>query len=144
MGTPVTWCHRMVVCTKKNGLLRRTIDLQLLNKHATRETHHCPSSFHQARNQEDSFRRVEWLPLCGSQGGRSTLHDLYHGIVIVQHRRAIQRQATPIRRDKTPWCRRSSQKPNASMTLFCGLPASSKPSTKRWNGWTHVQQTESH
>ena len=49
IGEPVTWCHRMVVCAKKNGKLRRTVDLQALNRHATRETHHTPSPFHQAR-----------------------------------------------------------------------------------------------
>ena len=49
LGTPVTWCHRLVICTKKNGSLRRTINFQPLNRHATRETHHCPSPFHQAR-----------------------------------------------------------------------------------------------
>lgn len=38
----------MVTCTKKNGSLRRTID-QELNCHATRETHHTQSPFHQAR-----------------------------------------------------------------------------------------------
>ena len=50
IGTPVTWCHRMVVCPKKNGSLRRTIDFQALNRHATRETHHTQSPFHQARS----------------------------------------------------------------------------------------------
>lgn len=49
IGTPVTWCHRMVICSKKNGSLRRTIDFQALNQHATRETHHTQSPFHQAR-----------------------------------------------------------------------------------------------
>ena len=49
LGTPDTWCYRMVICTKKNGSLRRTIDFQQLNRHATRETHHCQSPFHQAR-----------------------------------------------------------------------------------------------
>ena len=49
LGTPVTWCHCMVICTKKDGSLRRTINFQPLNRHATRETHHCPSPFHQAR-----------------------------------------------------------------------------------------------
>ncbi len=50
IGTPVTWCHRMVVCPKKNGSLCRTIDFQALNRHATRETHHAQSPFHQARS----------------------------------------------------------------------------------------------
>ena len=50
VGEPVTWCHRMVVCAKKNGKPRRTVDLQALNKYAIRETHHTQSPFHQARN----------------------------------------------------------------------------------------------
>lgn len=49
VGTPVTWCHRMVICAKKNGKPRRTVDFQALNKHAFRETHHTQSPFHQAR-----------------------------------------------------------------------------------------------
>ena len=50
VGEPVTWCHRMVICAKKNGKPRRTVDFQPLNKFATRETHHTPSPFHQARS----------------------------------------------------------------------------------------------
>jgi hypothetical protein len=49
VGEPVTWCHRMVVCSKKNGKPRRTVDFQPLNKFATRETHHTQSPFQQAR-----------------------------------------------------------------------------------------------
>ena len=48
--TPVTLCHRMVVCAKKNGKPRRTADLQALNAYATRETHHTQIPFHQARS----------------------------------------------------------------------------------------------
>ena len=48
-STPVTWCHRMVISPKKNGKPRRTVDLQDLNTHATRETHHTQSPFQQAR-----------------------------------------------------------------------------------------------
>ena len=50
VGEPVTWCHRMVICAKKNGKPRRTIDFQSFNSHATRETHHTQSPFHQARS----------------------------------------------------------------------------------------------
>ena len=50
IGEPVTWCHRIVICAKKNGTPRRTIDFQPLNVHATRETHHTQSPFHQARS----------------------------------------------------------------------------------------------
>ena len=49
-GTPVTWCHRMVIGAKKNGKPRRTEDLQALNASATRETHHTQRPFHQARS----------------------------------------------------------------------------------------------
>ena len=48
-NTPVTWCHRMVISPKKSGKPRRTVDLQDLNVHATRETHHTQSPFQQAR-----------------------------------------------------------------------------------------------
>ena len=48
-STPVTWCHRMVITAKKNGKPRRTVDFQALNTHASRETHHTQSPFHQAR-----------------------------------------------------------------------------------------------
>ena len=50
IGEKVTWCHRMVICAKKNGKPRRTVDFQPLNKFAARETHHTPSPFHQARS----------------------------------------------------------------------------------------------
>ena len=49
VGTPVTWCHRMVVCAKQSGKPRRTVDFQALNDHAIRETHHTESPIHQAR-----------------------------------------------------------------------------------------------
>ena len=48
VGEPVTWCHRMVVCTKKNGKPRRTVDFQALNLQATHKTHHTQNPFHQA------------------------------------------------------------------------------------------------
>ena len=43
-GTPTTWCSRMVMQVKKSGKLRRTIDLQKVNKATFRETHftHSP------------------------------------------------------------------------------------------------------
>ena len=65
IGEPVTWCHRMVICAKKNGTPRRTIDFQPLNIHATRETHHTQSPFHQARS----------VP----QGKKKTVFDAWNG-----------------------------------------------------------------
>ena len=49
VGTPVTWCSRMVIAAKKSGEPRRTVDFQPLNRHAVRETHHTPSPSHLAR-----------------------------------------------------------------------------------------------
>ena len=49
VGTPVTWRHKMVICPKMSGKSRWTVDLQPLNRHAIRETHHTQSPFHQAR-----------------------------------------------------------------------------------------------
>ena len=58
MGEPVTWCHRMVVCAKKNGKPRRTVDFQPLNKHAARETHHTQSPFIQARTVPQNTKKT--------------------------------------------------------------------------------------
>ena len=48
VGTPTTWCSRMVVAPKKDGSPRRTVDLQKLNASTLRETHHTPSPFNLA------------------------------------------------------------------------------------------------
>ena len=58
VGDPVIWCHRMVVTTKKNGEPRRTVDLQALNRHATRETHYTSSPFHQARTVPHEMKKT--------------------------------------------------------------------------------------
>ena len=58
VGEPVTWCHRMVVCAKKNGKPRCTVDFQALNLHATRETHHTQSPFHQARSVPSGTKKT--------------------------------------------------------------------------------------
>ena len=58
VGEPVTWCHKMVVCAKKNGKPRRTVDFQPLNVHAKREAHHSPSPFHQARSVPNRKRKT--------------------------------------------------------------------------------------
>lgn len=55
---PCQSCHRMVVCTKKNSEPGRTVDLQPLNAHATSETHHTPSPFHQACSVHNSKKKT--------------------------------------------------------------------------------------
>jgi hypothetical protein len=39
VGEPTVWCSPMVVCPKKDGTPRRTVDLQVLNKATARQTH---------------------------------------------------------------------------------------------------------
>ena len=87
IGQPVTWCHRMVVCAKKNGSLRRTVDFQPLNSHATRETHHTQSPFHQARS----------VP----QGKKKTVFDAWNGYHSVPLHKDDRHLTTFI----TPWGR---------------------------------------
>ena len=48
VGEPTTWCSRMVVCAKKDGRPRRTVDLKALNKVSVRQTHSVKAPFHQA------------------------------------------------------------------------------------------------
>ena len=57
VGEPVNWCYRMVICPKKNGKPRHTVDFQPLKTDATRETHHTQSPFHQARSVPHGRRR---------------------------------------------------------------------------------------
>lgn len=59
IGTPVTWCHRMVICAKKTGKPRRTVDFQPLNAHATRETHHTQSPSSTPHNPRGSHPSSE-------------------------------------------------------------------------------------
>ena len=84
VGEPVTWCHRMVVCAKKNGKPRRTVDFQALNLHAARETHHTQSPFHQARS----------IP----SGTKKTVFDCwngYHSIPLHEDDRHLTTFITP-------------------------------------------------
>ena len=87
VGTPVTWCHRMVICAKKNGKPRRTVDFQALNKHAFRETHHTQSPFHQGRR----------IP----NGKRKTVFDAWNGYHSVPLHEDVRHKTTFI----TPWGR---------------------------------------
>jgi len=87
ISEPVTWCHRMVVCAKKSGKPRRTVDFQALNAHATRETHLTQSPFHQARS----------IP----EGKKKTVFDAwngYHSVPIHEDDRHLTTFITPWRR----------------------------------------------
>ena len=54
----VTYCHRMVICAKKDEKPRRTVDMQSLNANAPRETHHTQSPFHHARSVPADMKRT--------------------------------------------------------------------------------------
>nr|XP_054762087.1 latent-transforming growth factor beta-binding protein 3-like [Lytechinus pictus] len=84
LGEPVTWCHRMVVCAKKNGKPRRNVDFQALNAHATRETHHTQSPFLQARSVPHGKKKT----VCGAWNG-------YHSVPICQEDRHLTTFITP-------------------------------------------------
>ena len=47
-NTPLTWCHRMVVCRKHNGDPRRTVDMQKLNEVSVRQCHPTQPPLQQA------------------------------------------------------------------------------------------------
>ena len=87
IGTPVTWCHKMVVCAKKSGKPRRTLDFQLLNLHTSRETHHTQSPFHQARAVPPNTRK--------------TVFDAWNG----HHSIALDEQDRHLTTFITPWGR---------------------------------------
>ena len=84
VGEPVTWCHRMVVCAKKDGKPRRTVDFQALNAHATRETHHTQSPFLQARSVPQGKKKT----VCDAWNG-------YHSVPICPEDRHLTTFITP-------------------------------------------------
>ena len=58
VGDPVTYWHRMVICAKRDGKPRRTVNMQSLNANAIRETHHTQSQFHQARSVPAGMKKT--------------------------------------------------------------------------------------
>lgn len=83
-GTPLTWCHRMVVATKRDSTPRRTVDFQALNKYAMRETHHTPSPFHLARSVPNHKKKTT----CDAWNG-------YHSVRLVETDRHFTTFMTP-------------------------------------------------
>ena len=74
----------MVVCAKKSGKPRRTVDFQPLNRHAVRETHHTQSPFHQARAVPPNTRKTVFDAWNG-----------YHSIALDEHDRDLTTFITP-------------------------------------------------
>ena len=80
LGTPTTWCSRMVVVAKKDGKPRRTVDYQVLNNTSLRETHHTPSPYNQVsvvpsntkKTVLDAWNGYHSLPLSESAKNATT------------------------------------------------------------------------
>ena len=70
IGTPVTWCHRMVIGAKKNGKPRRTFDF-MANKQAFRET----ITLNPRSTRRDAYLTGNAIPY--STHGTSTTASLY-------------------------------------------------------------------
>ena len=84
VGEPFIWCHPMVTAWKKYGKPRRTVDMQVLNKHAVRETHHTQSLFHQAT-----------LVLSGTKKTITDAWNGYHSVPIRKEGRHLTTFITP-------------------------------------------------
>ena len=84
---PVTWCHRMVVCRKRNGDPRRTVDLQPLNSVSIRQCHPTAPPLQQAMDIPHGVKK-------------STL-DAWNGYHSVEIRESDRHLTTFI----TPWGR---------------------------------------
>ena len=54
----ITWCHRMVICSKEDESPRGKVDFQAFNANAYRETHHFTSPFHQPRSVPSSKKKA--------------------------------------------------------------------------------------
>ncbi|KAK4317363.1 hypothetical protein Pmani_011526 [Petrolisthes manimaculis] len=72
-NTPVTWLHSMVLTPKSDGTPCRTVDLQPLNRHNVRETHHTippikqakaipPNTFKTVTDAWNGFHSIEIRP----------------------------------------------------------------------------------
>ena len=85
INEPVTWCHRMIICTKSDGTPRRTIDMSPLNKVCLREPYGSKSPFHMAR----SIPRNTWKTVQDAWNG-------YHSVPIRPEDRHLTTFMTPM------------------------------------------------
>ena len=69
----------MVIAAKKNGMPCRTVDLQSLNHHSTRETHHTKSPFYQARAVPRNTKKT----VCDAWNGYPRYPDDRHLITFI-------------------------------------------------------------
>ena len=132
----------MVTARKKNGKPRRTVDMQVLNKHAVRETHHTQCPFHQATLVPSKTKKTitdacNGITVCQSEkkiatSPRSSCHGVGTDKKIVHMATLLHRTGTP--EDSTRLSMTSPTKPNASMTHAYGQTLSKRASLKHVAG----------
>ena len=83
-NTPMTWCSRMHVVSKKNGNPRRMVDLRPVNAAAERQTHYVEPPFEQARGI-----------LAGSWRFTSDAWNGYHSVPLDKRDRHVTTFITP-------------------------------------------------
>ena len=66
VGEPVPWCLRMVMGQKNNNKSGRTVGMQVLHKHAVRETNHTQSPFHKATLVPSRTYKTLTSPMLGT------------------------------------------------------------------------------
>ena len=151
VGEPVTWCHRMVVCAKKDGKPRRTVDFQPLNKHATRETHHTQPPFHQARSVPqhtnksvfDAWNGYHSVALCKEDRSLTTFITPWgrYRYMTAPHKATLPPE-TATRADSTR-LRQTSRTNRIVLTIqACGPTRSLQHSTRQWNGYSCAETME--
>ena len=85
IGEPVSWCHMMVVCAKKDDTPRRTVDFPSPQQTwHTWDTSHAaiipPSSFSTSQQEEDCLWCLEWVPQCSTAPWRSPPDHVHHAL----------------------------------------------------------------
>ena len=83
-NTPTTWCSRMCVVVKKNGLPGRTVDFRAVNNAATRQTHPVELPFQQVSSVSSGM----WKTCMDAWEG-------YHSIPITEEDRDVTTFITP-------------------------------------------------
>ena len=133
VGEPVTWCHRMA---------RRTVDFQPLNTHATWETHHTQSPFHQAISVPHGKKKTVFDAWNGYHSVPLHKDDRHYTTFITPGCRYRYCTAHPLEvdtRDETMKLLHTFHgKLNALTILFCGPTLLKTASSKQHNGWMFV------
>ena len=146
VGEPVTWCYMMVVCAKKDGKPRRTVDFQPLNKHATRETHHTQSPFKQVRAIPENTKKTvldAWngyhsVPLDPRTGILPRSSHLGGGIAIAPHHKVTKLLEMDTHVGMMRSWLISQTRSRLSMTLSSGMKVLKTTSSKHANILTSV------